>query len=149
MNQFENLVNKNEYQVFVFCCPTYFPFNYFRHPWFVLNKKGEFSRWEVHYDLNKLNSGHLYINNQTPFEGIQKTFFIKIYWKAILLGNINGDAAERAIEVIQGSETNYPFCKKYSYFGPNSNTYLQWVLSKFPEFKIQLSWRFIGKDFHV
>ena len=149
MEKFEELIIKDEYQFFVFCCPTYFPFNYFRHPWFVLNKKGEIYRWEVRHDLNKLNSSHLYINNQTPFEGIEKTFFLKIYWKASLLGNINGDIAEKAIEMIEGSEINFPYCKKYSYFGPNSNTYVQWVLDKLPEFKIKLSWRFIGKNFKV
>ena len=147
MEKFEELVNKDEYQVFIFYCPAYFPFNYFRHPWFVLNKKGEISRWEIRH-IRK-NSSYLYVNNQPPFEGISKTIFLNIYWKAILLGNINGDIAQRAIDMIQASEENYPFSKKYSGFGPNSNTYLQWVLNKFPEFKIKLSDRFIGKDFNV
>ena len=149
MEKFEELINKDEYQVFVFCCPAYFPFNYFRHPWFVLNKKGEISRWEVHQKFNKLNSCHLYINNQKPFVGIRKSFFLNRYWESSFLGNINGDTAKKAIELIQCSVINYPFCKKYSYFGPNSNTYLQWILNKFPDFKIKLSKRFIGKDFNV
>jgi len=149
MQKFEDLISKDKYQVFIFCCPTYLPFNYFRHPWFVLNKKGKISRWEIRHDLNKLNSSHLYINNQMPFEGIEKTFFSNRYWKSDILGCIDGIAAERAIEMIESSKDNYPYIKKYSYFGPNSNTYLQWVLSKLPEFNITLSYRFIGKDFHV
>lgn len=149
MNQFENLINKDKYQVFIFCCPAHFPFNYFRHPWFVLNKKGEISRWEIKYIINKKNNSYLFINNQSPFEGIEKTFFVNKKWDASLLGSVEDDMAAKVIDFIEDSPKNYPYCKRYSYVGPNSNTYIQRVLSKFPEFNIKLSNRFIGKDFHV
>lgn len=149
MNQFENLVNKNEYQVFVFCCPAYFPFNFFRHPWFVINKKGEISRYEIRDTFNKINNSHLLINNQPPFEGISKTIFTNEKWGASLLGFVEGELAHKIITVIEYTPGEYPYCNNYSGIGPNSNTYLKWILNKFPEFKIQLSWQFIGKDFHV
>lgn len=149
MNKFENLIDKNKYQVFVFCCPAYIPFHFFRHPWFVINKKGEISRYEIRHTLNKTNNNHLFINNQPPFEGIQKTLFVKEKWEASLLGSVEGDLAHKMIVAIEYTPQEYPYCHNYSGIGPNSNTYLQWILNKFPEFKIKLSWRFIGKDFHV
>ena len=59
MNQFEKLIDKNKYQVFVFYCPAYFPFNFFKHPWFVINKKGEISRYEIRDAFNKKNNSYL------------------------------------------------------------------------------------------
>jgi hypothetical protein len=144
---FVDLVDKDEYQVFVLCCPAYFPFNFFRHPWFVINKKGEISRWEVQHFLNKENKSYLYKNFRKPFEGIEMTFFIKRKYKANLLGSLDGPIAEKVIKCIEDSQSNYPYRNKYSLIGPNSNTYIQWVLDQFPEFKIKLSFRFIGKNY--
>ena len=148
MNNFEDLVNKDKYQVFVFCCPALIPFNCFRHPWFVINKKGETHIYEIG-DL-KINSSYLHIDLRPLFKGIEYIRLFKNFLsKPILLGSIEGDVAEKVIEFIENTKTNYPYCNKYSLLGPNSNTYLQWVLNKFPEFNIKLSWRFIGKNFNV
>ena len=151
--EFQNLINKNEYQVFVFDSSAYFPFNFARHPWFVLNKKGEVSRWEVRQERNKETGSHLYFNSQLPFQGLNLTYFIENYfWKVELLGFIEGDensVAQKMIDFMEKSKETYPYTFEYSLTGPNSNTYLQWVLNKFPEFNIKLSWRFIGKDFKI
>jgi len=149
---FQNLIKKDRYQVFLFCCPAYFPVNFLRHPWFVLNKNGEISRWEIKHTINKKNRSHLFVNNQPPFQGINLTFFIKRFWKARLVGFIEGDEnsiVPKITEFIENSEKTYPYCNKYFFLGPNSNTYVQNVLNKFPEFKVKLSWRFIGKNFKV
>lgn len=149
MNEFEKLINKDKYQVFLFCCPAYFPYNFARHPWFVLNKKGEISRYEIK-DI-KINNSFFNKNAFPPFQGIEYASFIKDhFWRAELLGFIEGDEqsnTRKAIEFIEKSEQIYPYCFKYNYFGPNSNTYAQWILNKFPEFNVKLSWRFIGKDY--
>ncbi len=147
MEKFEKLIDKNEYQVFIFYCPAYFPFYFFKHPWFVVNKKGEISRWEVQHFLNKENNTYVYKDFRKLFEGIEKTFFIKRKWKANLLGSLDGPIAEKVIKCIEDSQSNYPYHNKYSLIGPNSNTYIQWVLDQFPEFKIKLSARFIGKNY--
>ncbi len=146
---FEKIIDKDKFQVFIMCCPAYFPFNFFQHPWVVINKKGELSRWEIRHNLNKENQTHLYINNQKPFEGINKTIFIKSYWNAHLLGVIEGEVALNAINFIEQSKDNYPYLNKYSGFGPNSNTFIQWIINKFPEFHIVLPWQFIGKNYKI
>jgi len=147
--EFQKLVDKEKNQVFILSCPAYFPFNFFQHPWVVINKKGEISRWEIRHNKNKENQMHLYINNQKPFEGINKTIFIKSYWNAHLLGFIEGEVALNAINFIEQSKENYPYLNKYSGCGPNSNTFIQWILNKFPEFHIVLSWQFIGKNYKI
>jgi hypothetical protein len=149
---FENLINKDKYQVFLFYCPVSFPLNFAMHPWFVLNKKGILSRYEIKRTKNE--KGYFYINNAPPFEGfpVIYLFFSNFLFKSNLLGKIEGDedsSAFKAIEFIENSEKFYPYCKKYFLPGPNSNTYVQWVLDKFPEFNIKLNWRFIGKNYKI
>jgi hypothetical protein len=149
MQDFEKLINKEDYQVFLFCSPAYFPFSLFCHSWFVVNKKGEISRWKVRHIKNKENGLYVFKNFQEPFEGVQVSFFIKKYWKAKLLGQVGRLIAEKVIQYIENSESNYPYKDKYIFIGPNSNTYVQWVLNQSPEFNVRLSWRFIGKNYKL
>ena len=154
-NTLENLINKEKYQVFILTCPAYIPFSFARHPWFVLNKKGLLSRWEVRHYKNVSNKdlGYIHLNAQPPFQGVNISFFIKKhFWKSKLTGYIEGDensTAHKIIKLIENSEKVYPYCYKYFFFGPNSNTYIQWVLDNFPDFNIQLPWNFIGKGFKI
>lgn len=150
---FENLIKKEKYQVFVLSCPIYFPFGLARYGWFVVNKKGIVSRYEVRHDNAKSDSKYFKINTEFPFKGIELTFFIKnIFRKGKLEGSIEGydnSVAQKAVEFLEKTEKNYPYYFKYSFLGPNSNTYVQNVLNHFPEFKVKLSWRFIGKNFKL
>ena len=149
--KFEDLINKDKYQIFVFCCPSFIPVNFARHPWFVINKRGEIHR----YEIGDIKIGDSYIHKDIfpPFQGTEYTRLIKNhFWKAELLGFLEGDensTAFKAIEFIEDSSNTYPYCNKYRILGPNSNTYLKNILNKFPEFGIRLSWRFIGKEFKV
>lgn len=147
--KFEDLINKDKYQVFVFCCPAYFPLNFARHPWVVINKKGDISRYEItHF---KDNGTYLHVNMYPAFQGIKFSFFTNKHNKEVqLLGFIEGDensTAFKVIEFIEDSTNTYSYCNKYGMLGPNSNTYLQNVLNKFHEFHMKLPWNFIGKGF--
>ncbi len=150
---FQNLLKNDEYQVFVFDTPLNYPINFARHPWFVLNEKGKVSRWEVRMESAK-NGNHLRIDFWSPFQAMHLTFFglTDYTWKPELLGVIDGgenSEAQRIIKFIKDSPENYPYQYRYSIFGPNSNSYLEWVLNKFPELNIEPSWRFVGKDFKI
>lgn len=152
---FENLINKDKYQVFVFYGPTSFPINLARHPWFVLNKKGEISRWEVMHFKSKNDKSleYIHLNERPPFHGNYIIYPSKLLnSKTKLMGYIEGDEesnAKKAIEFIENSTQTYPYYDRYNFLGPNSNTYLQNVLNKFPEFNIKLSWQFIGKNYKI
>lgn len=143
----QKMIDKEKFQVFILCCPAYFPFIFFKHPWFVLNEKGDISRWEVRHYINKQNNNHLFINNQNPFEGINKFPYIKSKWNTKLIKLIEGDLAKDIIDFIKNSNERYPYMNKYYFNGPNSNTYLAWVLNNFIEIDLKLSSRFIGKDY--
>jgi len=149
MEKPEDLIDYNKYQVFIFCCPAYIPFNLFRHPWIALNNKGVVSRWEIRNFINKKDSSYLFINNQPPFEGINKTIFLDIKWQSQLLCSWEGDKAKSVIDFVSNSKNTYPYINKYFFKGPNSNTYIQWILNKFPEIDLKLNWRFIGKDYKL
>ena len=148
----EKLIKEDKYQVLLMSCPIFF---FARHPWFVLNEKGKISRYEImHFKSDKTNN-YLHINEFLPFISFitYTSRKFNIPDKPILLKCIEGDEgslAHKAIEFIKNSGKNYPFLDKYSLVaGPNSNTYAQWVLNKFPEFNIKLSWRFIGKNYKI
>lgn len=145
----EKKIDREKFQVLILYCPAYFPFNFFRHPWFVLNEKGNVSRWEVRHHINKQNNNYLFVNNQNPFEGINKFPYIKSKWNARFLKLIEGDLAEKITNFIKTSGDKYPYINNYCLNGPNSNTYLVWVLNNFPEINLELSSRFIGKDYKI
>lgn len=151
-NKFQQLVNKEKYQVFLFACPANVPLNFALHTWFVINKQGSISRWEVLFRKiqRKKSWGHLYTDFFSPFQGIEIfTFSQKYFWKGKLLGQIEGETAKRMIEFIESSPTKYPYCYKYFLRGPNSNTYTQWVLNNFPEFKTVLPYNSFGKNYEI
>jgi len=149
-NKFQQLVDKEKYQVFIFACPGNIPFNFALHPWFVVNKRGSISRWEVLFRKieRETSWGHLYMNFFSPFQGIEIfPYSQKYFWEGKLLGQIEGDVARRMAEFIENSPTKYSYCDKYFLSGPNSNTYAQWILNNSPEFKVKLPWNSFGGNY--
>ena len=149
-----DLIKNERYQVFLFTCPATVPFMFARHPWFVVDRKGVISRFEVFWkpSRSKTSWGHLHKDFYPPSQGIEMFFFSnKYFWKrARLLGMVGGSGdsvAHRMTDLIEASPQQYPYCDTYSLRGPNSNTYVQWVLDHFPEAKLALPWNSIGKHF--
>ncbi len=153
-HKFEHLINKEKYQVFVFSCKAYFPFLFAGHPWVVINKRGIVSRYEVlHFiDSDKTETNYIYINKFEPFIAINDKLFKEVVHDKInLLGYIEGEEgslAKEVIEYVEDSPNNYPYSDIYNFYGPNSNTYVQNILNRFPELKIKLNWNHIGKEFN-
>ncbi|MCX6753071.1 MAG: DUF3750 domain-containing protein [Candidatus Nomurabacteria bacterium] len=153
--EFKKLIKEDKYQVFVFESKAHFPFFFAAHPWFVINKKENISRYEVVFKKDccpKKSFGHVHVDALPPHKGIRifPTSFKNLFWKSRLIGFLEGGAnssAEKAVYFIENSKYTYPHLNKYVLTGPNSNTYLQWVLDAFPELNIKLSYRFIGKGY--
>jgi hypothetical protein len=59
-------------------------------------------------------------------------------WKTKVVGSISGEVAQKIIAKIKESPRNYPHLHKYRLIGPNSNTYTQWILDQFPEWRVRL-----------
>ncbi len=154
----EGLVNKDKYQVFVFSSPSPIPLSFARHTWLVVNKIGVLDRYEVfHFKnskglcANSLNTGYLYKNYYSPFQGIGMFFLSKkrFFWHARLECEVNcsPEIMQKLIGTIENSMVNYPYINQYFPLGPNSNTYPVWILSQFPEIKFSLPANAIGKNF--
>ncbi len=152
---FEELVKNDKYQVFLFTCPAGVPVSFARHPWFVINKKGSVERWEVFHipEVEHERWGHLHRNALPPTRGIpmfSSSKHPKHFWKGRLSGYIEGgvgSAAHQMAECIENSPTAYLYCNTYSLKGPNSNTYVQWVINQFPASGLSLPWNSFGKNF--
>jgi hypothetical protein len=154
---FDRLIQKDKYQVFLLSCPPSMPLSFARHPWFVVNKKGVLSRYEViaspeMYDI-KNRRGHLCIDALPLWRGLRILRSMRNWgyiWPATLHGVVEGgegSLAQCMAEFIEQSPQMYPYCERYAYTSPNSNTYAQWVINHFPDSGLKLPWNAFGKNF--
>ena len=152
--EIKKLIKKDGYQVFVLSSPGNLPFFFATHNWFVINKFGELSRWEVRFEKDHNNplGKHLYKDFFPPFQGIGLLpYLYKPNWKSRLIHVCEGDnnsSTKKMIDFIEASPINYKYKDYYSLSGPNSNTYVQWVLNHFKELPVQLPWTAIGKGYN-
>jgi hypothetical protein len=152
---FQKLLKSEKYQVFLFTCPATMPFSIGTHPWFVVNRKGTISRWEIIWRPEKWNMrwGHLYKDfYPRPEQGIEVfPLSRKYFWgNGKLLGCLEGDEgslAHKISDTIASTPSIYPYCDSYSVTGPNSNTYVQWVLNQFPDSGLKLPCNAFGKHY--
>ncbi|MCK5457971.1 MAG: DUF3750 domain-containing protein [Melioribacteraceae bacterium] len=153
--EFTKLIDNTKYQVFLFSSPVPIPLNFSVHTTFVINLKGKISRWEFgKFRRTPHNNGI----------GVLKNFFentegMNIYfWKANprfkskLIDFIEGDddsVTNKIAFFIDEFSNSYPLKTEYFMTGPNSNSYMQWILNKFPEAKLKLPLNAIGKGYNI
>jgi len=126
------------------------PFSIARHPWFVVNKCGNVSRWEVLTlpDQTDTSWGHIHKDAFPPFQGIRVLPFPpRWHWPTRIHGKPSGSLAKNIIATTRAALNTYPYRDKYKLLGPNSNTYAQWVLDQHPEFAATLPGNAVGKGF--
>ena len=98
------------------------------HHWFVIDDNDHQSRWEVWQFPNVITNDigeswdHLHRDLMPPEQGVRNGPTLKLQtW--------SDETADYLIDRISSSPETYPWCSKYRYWpGPNSNTYVQWVL---------------------
>jgi hypothetical protein len=146
-------IDKTLYQVWLLKSPVPFPFSFAMHGWFVVNIKGDLNRWEFGQFGNPLGPKKIGVfKNLLPLTAGMNKYGWKTEprSKATLLFSISGGEDSLAREIatfISRDSENYPFKKTYRYLGPNSNTYLQWVLNHFVEIRDKLPNKAIGKNY--
>jgi len=153
--EFIKLIDREKYQVFLFSSPVPIPFNFSVHTWFVINLKGKINRWEF---------GRFRGSPQKNGIGVLKNFFentegMNIYfWKtqprfdSKLIDFIEGgddSVANKLALFVEEYSNSYPLKTKYLMIGPNSNTFIQWILNKFPEADMKLPLNAIGKGYKI
>ncbi|WDE03116.1 DUF3750 domain-containing protein [Thalassomonas viridans] len=99
------------------------------HYWFVIVKgaeAGHRQRWEVWQQKNAGGQSwqHLHKNLKAWHSGVGNgPSRVEYCWR--------GAQAARLIRGLETSPQNYPYLARYRYWpGPNSNTYVQWVLDQ-------------------
>jgi hypothetical protein len=108
------------------------------HYWFVVSGH----RWEVWQTKNAGGSsciGHVHCDLKAPEDSVGGgPSRLAMTWE--------GDEAHRILEVLNRVET-YPACQRYHYWpGPNSNTFVAWVLRE-ARIDYALDPRGIGKNY--
>jgi hypothetical protein len=146
--------SSNIYQVYFFTCPAHKPFHLGRHPWAVTVSPTGIYRWEIikKHIHTKEHFGYVHKNYYAnPTQGIRKFSGSSEFWESTLLGSITGNKhslAERMVDFIHIYSKDYLHKDSYNlYPGPNSNTYINWILKKFPEAKVNLPWNCFGKNY--
>ena len=155
VDDFNKLLKPDRYQVFLFACPAMLPFSFSAHCWFVINRKGNVSRVEVFWLPRlrwPLKWGHVHHDFYPLTQGVEVLPFSRThFWRGVqLLGSVEGgegSLAQRMAECVASSDGGYPFVSRYRLVGPNSNTYAQWVLNRFPESGLRLPWNAFGKEY--
>ncbi|NWO56566.1 DUF3750 domain-containing protein [Chromohalobacter israelensis] len=65
-----------------------------------------------------------------------------------LIAQVSGTAAERAIPAIRDAVAAYPEPQRYRVWpGPNSNTFVAWVVRRVPELQVDFPPTAVGKDY--
>lgn len=109
------------------------------HHWLIVDRTDCYDRWEVWQTkgLTKNSWGYLYRNLGARSAGVGNGEG----WRIESWG---GDEANYLAGRIETSPTAYPWRNRYVVVpGPNSNTYVQWVLREVH----QLGWHGIGRGY--
>ena len=113
------------------------------HYWFVVIEGENKERWEIWQSpyLKSPSWGHLHLNLMKNDRGVGNgDSWVEKQWQGIEAHSLG--------EIIRNTPIIYPYNFLYRYYpGPNSNTYVQWILDQ-AQINHQLSRRGLGKKYH-
>ena len=139
--------------LFILSSPIPYPFAFAHHFWFVIKVGEEWERWEFGQFKSAPGNGIGVFKDLMPITmGMNRYFWkSKPRHKSYLHYSLSAEEplTEKMIDFIQQEAPNYPLRDTYRYLGPNSNTFVQWVLNHFPELDYKLPWRAVGKGFKI
>jgi hypothetical protein len=112
------------------------------HYWYVVIRENQPERWEIWQQpsLSRNSWGHLHKNLMPANSGVGNgASWLETFW--------TGQRGQQLAEMIENSPQTYPYKHCYRYFpGPNSNTYVQWILNQAGSHH-RLSIKGIGKHY--
>lgn len=150
------LVEKDKFQVFLLVTKVFKPYQFAVHSWIMTSNKGKLKRWDV-FDVKNGKGkrwGYVYLNGK-KFSAGGNIYEDKEYPKydSKIIRIIEGEENSLAQKIIKFTDKHakeYPMRNKYvRYPGPNSNTFTQWIINKFPETKWKLPWNAFGKNYKI
>ena len=133
--------------------PVPFPLNYGIHLWFVINLKGKIHRIEFgNFNGSPHKDGIGLLKDFLPLTKGMNMFFFKRNLRFeskiedYIEGKKNSDAFELATFILEQYE-EYPLKNEYRLLGPNSNSFIGWILKQFPKIKMNISFRAVGLNY--
>ena len=153
-DEFLEKIASEDFHVFLFDRPVTPPFHFLKHSWLVVAAHGQFQRWEVKDFLNKKREslGYIHLDSLPPTQAYGRPLFGgKGKFRTRLLAHVqggHGSLAEQMSKLISSNAASYPHKHLYRYIpGPNSNTFIQWILDQVPEFKYALAPTALGRGY--
>jgi len=112
------------------------------HTWIAV-KRSEARQFTVYEVIGyRISSGNVVVASHRPPDG---------YWfgaRPELLSDVRGTGVEQIIDDIEAGVRTYPYAHRYRVWpGPNSNTFIAWVLRHAPNLHTDLPATAIGKDY--
>lgn len=154
-NILSGLLDRDSIQVFLMASPIPYPFSFAVHAWFVTNVRGELHRFEFGKFRGSPHPGGVGLVKDLfkPTTGMNRLpWFGKWRFTSRLIDMISGDQNSEAGQLalfLQSKSKYYPHKHRYNFLGPNSNTYVGWVLRHFPDCGLKLPGSAIGKDYYA
>lgn len=112
------------------------------HTWIAV-KRSNARHFTVHEVIGyRIRSGNVVVSSNRHADG---------YWfgaKPELLKDVRGEETDDLIDQIEHAVARYPYAHRYRVWpGPNSNTFIAWVLREVPQLRADLPATAIGKDY--
>jgi hypothetical protein len=112
------------------------------HTWIAAKRTGA-ARFTVYEVIGyRISSGNVVVVSHRHPDG---------YWfgaRPELLSDVRGAGVDDVIDKIEAAVHSYPYAHRYRVWpGPNSNTFVAWVLRRVPQLRADLPATAIGKDF--
>lgn len=112
------------------------------HTWIAVKRSGD-ARFTVHEVIGyRIASGNVVVASHRHPDG---------YWfgaRPELLSDLRGPGVDAVIDRLVRAASQYPYSARYRVWpGPNSNTFVAWILRAAPELRTDLPTTAIGKDY--
>lgn len=137
-------------KVHLYKSPVSRPANFALHCWFVIEEQKQTQRWEIWNTRNRCKTSWEFLHkNILPIHKGMGVWCWQTHtrFEGTLWRTFNEEESLRLKKVLQSSPKEYYYQSQYRYIpGPNSNTYIQWVLKK-ANVTFKLPWNAIGKDY--
>lgn len=152
--------SKDNFVVKIYSCPVPFPFTFAVHTYIVFEHGPTVVRYDVNpipfVDVSSNLFGHIKKDVLPPEVGFRwlgkyplnfgPRYKVKLYGK--ISGGPDSAAGKLYSFIASDGLKSYPFTHTYRMIlGPNSNTFIQWVLDQVPDSGLRLPSNAWGKDF--
>ena len=141
---------KNNMQVRLCVCPAAFPVSFALHAWFEVFDGDTTNRYEVLHFKN-FQKQFIHINFYPAKSGIRKWIWgsAQLHDPSTVkcLAIFEGEIARQIAQTLQESLSTYPAIDRYRLWGPNSNSYVAWILAQSPKVQVTLPGMALGKRY--